>query len=711
MSLRLQDALAYHGLTREITSSELIQYLGSIRLESPFLYDMMVRDPPDIAGRIAGWDFLFSTGMTTEYPLRRNWNAWLAMRELVQNALDIEDNTFGYENIRVNVYTDAQGVHVVNRGPPMSRDAWKLGGSDKQCWERGRFGEGLKVASAYFAYQGTILYVFTGNEVYKAIVSPGTSLVVVLLGRPISPTPGITEAVVHNAVIEPGTIEDMVFQQFMKTNHPRIIAQKALTSTTCDHPRTSYIIDYSDHLWVGDIYVNSLSRITRHPSTFSYNVWHVDLEPNRITVQSIDQLGEMIAKSYTKEAITELLNRWWDGGIEIPSDHYINTFEVQDISWYRVSDEVLDAVAKFVKDNNFYITTNQSAVDWYSYLTAEKIVAVDRNVEALFARAQDAESKLEELNKKADKEVNDIFSGKELSLLERGRFSGIMYLYKALYGNMDIYATKLPEVRIVRQLFGGHANGVTTTEGGTTTIALVRDLLANGYPYPDTRVLLKSAIHEFAHYYGATKYGFAAAGDLSEGFEEAFGSVASTLASLSTWDIAMIHRCLMGGRSFIWPIGADERQRLLRKPNEIGLVYSTRTTFDSDDMLSLYNSEILSTLPRSDIDAIEHNSNPDLIYLVIRRKDNGLILRRTLYLSEAYSILSTMYDPNDWISYANMTLVPMILHDMERFQFTPENKWTNSISDTFLGTLVYLPYSDAYIEILPDTLYQERKLP
>jgi len=114
MSLRLQDALAYHGLTREITSSELIQYLGSLRLEDAFLYDMMVRDPPDIAGRIAGWDFLFSTGMTTECLLRRNWNTWLAMRELVQNALNIEDNTFGYENIRINVYlTDIKELGIL----------------------------------------------------------------------------------------------------------------------------------------------------------------------------------------------------------------------------------------------------------------------------------------------------------------------------------------------------------------------------------------------------------------------------------------------------------------------------------------------------------------------------------------------------------------------------------------------------------------------
>jgi hypothetical protein len=710
MSLRLQDALAYHGLTREITSSELIQYLGSIRLESPFLYDMMVRDPPDIAGRIAGWDFLFSTGMTTEYPLRRNWNAWLAMRELVQNALDVEDNTFGYENIRVNVYTDAQGVHVVNRGPPMSRDAWKLGGSDKQCWERGRFGEGLKVASAYFAYQGTILYVFTGNEVYKAIVSPGTSLVVVLLGRPTSPTPGITDALVHNAAIEPDTIEDMVFQQLiMKINHPRIIAQKAITSKTCDHPRTSYIIDYSDHLWVGDIYVNSLSRITRHPSTFSYNVWHVDLEPNRITVQSIDQLGGMIAKSYTKEAITELLGRWWDGGTEIPSYHYINTFEVQDISWYGASDEVFDAVAKFVKDNNFYITTNRAAVNWYSYLTGEKVVAVNSDVQSLFKKAQHAEARLEELDKKADKEMNDTFSGRELSLLERGRYSAIMYLYRALYGNIDIFATKFPEVRIVRQLFGGHANGVTTTEGDTTTIAFPKDVLENGHPFVDAQVLLKAAVHEFGHYYGTARYG--AAGDLSAGFEDALSKVAGTLVTISSTNMSMIQRCMRGARSFIWPIAADEKERLLRMHNEIGLVVSAQTTFDSTDRLSLYDSRIL--IP-STIASIEHDSNPDLYHLVIRRSgDNVGTLRPppNMVLSDVYNILSTMYDANDWISYANMTLVPMILHDMEHLQFTPENNWTNPISDTLLGVMVYLPYSDAYIEIPPDTLYRERKLP
>jgi hypothetical protein len=713
MSLRLQDALAYHGLTREITSSELIQYLGSIRLESPFLYDMMVRDPPDIAGRIAGWDFLFSTGMTTEYPLRRNWNAWLAMRELVQNALDIEDNTFGYENIRVNVYTDAQGVHVVNRGPPMSRDAWKLGGSDKQCWERGRFGEGLKVASAYFAYQGTILYVFTGNEVYKAIVSPGTSLVVVLLGRPISPTPGITEAVVHNATIEPGTIENMVFQQFMKTNHPRIIAQKALTSTTCDHPRTSYIVDFSDHLWVGDIYVNSLYNITAHASTFSYNLWYVDLEPNRITVQSIDQLGKMIAKTYTKEAITELLNRWWeDGANHIPSHHYIGTFEVRDIPWYATSDEVLDAVAEFVKDKNFYVTTDQAAVNWFRYLTGEKVVVVEKDIESLFTRAQDAETRLEQIDIKNEKEVADTFSSSELSLLERGRYSGVMYLYNELYNKVAVFA-KFPEVRIVRELLGGRSNGVKTeVQKGEAIIAFPRKLLANGKDYFETRELLSAAVHEFGHYYGDFRFGDAP--DLSHAFEDALTYVAGALGFLEPADIAMIQRCMQGARSFTWPVTDDEKKRLLRKGNEIGLVYSAQTTFDSVDRLSIFESGILSDRNKS---YIAYDSNPDLYYLVERfgpESGNRVDVLRpppNMALSGVFNILSTMYDPNDWISYANMTLVPMVLHDMERLLFTPENNWTNPISDKLLGVLIYLPYSDAYIEILPDTLYQERKLP
>jgi hypothetical protein len=133
--LSFEEALSFHGLSREVASAELIRWLESIRLENPELYRLLITDPPHMK-RVMGiriWDFAFSSGMTTDYPVRRGWNDFMAVRELVQNALDIEERLYGYEGIVTRVWVDDLGLHVADRGPGITYDAFKLGGSDKAC--------------------------------------------------------------------------------------------------------------------------------------------------------------------------------------------------------------------------------------------------------------------------------------------------------------------------------------------------------------------------------------------------------------------------------------------------------------------------------------------------------------------------------------------------------------------------------------------------
>ena len=72
-SAALDEALAFHGLTRAKMASEMIRWVESIRLESPELHRAILYDPPHIKRgmEIRIWDFVFSTGMTTDYPVRR----------------------------------------------------------------------------------------------------------------------------------------------------------------------------------------------------------------------------------------------------------------------------------------------------------------------------------------------------------------------------------------------------------------------------------------------------------------------------------------------------------------------------------------------------------------------------------------------------------------------------------------------------------------
>jgi intein/homing endonuclease len=278
--LSLEEALGYHGLTRETVTAEMIRWTDSIRLESPTLYDAITYDPPEIKRRmgIKIWDFAFSTGMTTDYPVRRGWNSFMGVRELVQNALDIEERLFGYEGISVKIWVDELGLHVADRGPGITYDAFKLGGSDKVCHERGFYGEGLKVAMAFFVHIGQPIYVFNRRgQVFKAVVSPGTGLVIIAMGR-ANPVTG-TEAVVYGYRPDVESVRRIIFQEWMKEPNFYIVSKTMRMTDACRFNKPHFIISHVDKksnvdfLWVRDISVNKLSALTRHPSIFGYNIW------------------------------------------------------------------------------------------------------------------------------------------------------------------------------------------------------------------------------------------------------------------------------------------------------------------------------------------------------------------------------------------------------------------------------------------------------
>jgi len=125
----LDEALRFHGFTREKIQAEMIRWLDSVRLESPDLHRALVSDPPEISSSIDRWDFVMSTGMTCDYPIRRRWTEWMALREFVQNALDIEDETFGYDNIKIDVafHPKLRAVKIADRGTAsrLRRSKWE----------------------------------------------------------------------------------------------------------------------------------------------------------------------------------------------------------------------------------------------------------------------------------------------------------------------------------------------------------------------------------------------------------------------------------------------------------------------------------------------------------------------------------------------------------------------------------------------------------
>jgi len=711
----LEEALTFHRLTRARMTAEVIRWMESIRLEDPVAWAQLNMDPDVIRPLILKWDFVFSTGMTTDYPKRRNWTHWMALREFIQNSLaydepilimengvvklvkigdfveknlregaaegevsgvyalsfvpnhrgngwvlrwmpitkvykhkyrgdmfkvtletgrsiqvtgahslfklyrkggknelhsvpispeyslhgtygklhvgdlvalpftriepvvkgkidleelakrrlgdlaflkvkriepckydhewvydvsvpgaenfvagtgcfivhnslDVEERVYGYKNMAIKIFHDEVGVHVVDRGPGITLEAFKLGGSDKGCEERGFFGEGLKVAAAHFAGSDVLVYVFNRQgQAFKMCLSPGTNLVVVVMGRARYPPAG-TEVILHGATISPDLLTSTIFQEWMRS-HPeaRIISEKVFSSPQCGVPKPNFIVkgaDNVDLLWVRDIFVNTITNITRKPAIFGYNLWWLSLEPNRVTVASQSEFASQAAKAYTPEAALSLLDQIVE---RAPAFARVKPgfFETDIVDWWYVSDDVKNAVGEWVKNRDLGVTTNERAIDWVTYMGVTPLL-IKEQLSYLFARAPEAETKVAEKSferlKLADATAvpEEALSIKELKHFGAG-VAILTWVHRSAF-----WGKKLPEVLVAESL--AEASGTQTGNKIYVTRASLGRL----------DVAFSTLYHEYCHHYGDLMYGEAA--DLTEGFQKALTDVSGLVA-------------------------------------------------------------------------------------------------------------------------------------------------------------------------------------
>ncbi|MEM3484786.1 MAG: ATP-binding protein [Candidatus Methanomethyliaceae archaeon] len=508
-----REALTYHNITEEKARSDMLILVKSIELENPTLYKVIYTDYLFPTNMNLRWDFVTSTGMTTDYPLRRNWTDWMAVREFVQNALDIEERLYGYDNIKINIYKDEfDQYHIVDRGPGINIDAFRLGGSDKKCYERGHFGEGLKVALAYFCAKSLPIYVFNRNgQVFKPIISPSSNLILLVIGRSDRRPEG-TE-VIFRSFKENFNIHLMIFQEWLKKYRYKryIVKYMEDPSGTCAKSCPNAIVisnEPIDYLWVRDIQVNRISKITGKPSYFGYNLWWVNLEPNRVSVASISDLNTAIALSYTPEAVIELLDRLL---VKSSTNKFAlidrNYFESGYMDWFYSSKEVKQAVAKWVNDHNFAVVENPNALDWYAYIGVNPLLVSD-TMRDLFYYAPTAEKKaLELLNKDYNLAMSNLIDRESFTLHERINLRIAEVIIDYLYRHTFYKREECPQILVAKDC--GTARGLNVEN----SIIIDRDSLGR------LDSTLSVALHEFAHFMASKLYSPHQSLDLTREFE------------------------------------------------------------------------------------------------------------------------------------------------------------------------------------------------
>jgi hypothetical protein len=255
-----------------------------------------MEEPHDLASMIAGYDALFSTGLSKDYVEKREFNLFISLRELLQNALDEEEMVTGKPYAQLE--QDSLGMWITDRGRGITLEALRMGESNKECWMRGYFGEGLKLAASYLTLNRIPVYIFTKDKILKFLVLPEDAQnpgIFVLIGRSKEEVQG-TRILLYGYKPDPEFIEKMV--RFWNNElENKLVAEVIFSSKDCPKEMPSAIYDFPNLLYIRNMYVGEMSQAAKRKSLLSYDLWWVRLDVSRkLMTQTTPQLFFEIAK-------------------------------------------------------------------------------------------------------------------------------------------------------------------------------------------------------------------------------------------------------------------------------------------------------------------------------------------------------------------------------------------------------------------------------
>ena len=255
-----------------------------------------LEEPADLSSRIAGYDALFSTGLSKDYVDKREFSLFISLRELLQNALDEEELVNGIPSVQL--VQDENGTWIMDRGRGIRLESLRMGESNKECWMRGYYGEGLKLAASYLTLNHFPVYIFTRGMILKFLINqretqnPG---IFILLGRSREEVKG-TRILLYGYRPDSEFINQLV-RFWNRELQNKLLAEVKFASRDCPKEMVSAIFDSPNLLYIRNMLVGEMSQVAKRKSLLSYDLWWVRLDISRkLMTQTTPQLFLEIAK-------------------------------------------------------------------------------------------------------------------------------------------------------------------------------------------------------------------------------------------------------------------------------------------------------------------------------------------------------------------------------------------------------------------------------
>ena len=243
-----------------------------------------------------GWE-LITIGPTATW--RQEWGAWEAIRDIVQNALDeTEAYQWGY---------DDQGLWIADRGKGVAVADFLLGPPKlKPDYARGKFGEGMKIA--------TLALVRMGHRVHVETV--GREMWIVFLEQKVNGRVETLAALWRRDGVKDGTKFHIIgyhgpaFETNFAVNLPRsAILAEGPSPFTGPVQRFNQLIDpapYTPRIYARDIYMQDIY------SLYSYNLWGFAMAPDRHGPLSEADMWTDIGRLWCCVTKVDLMRKFFD---------------------------------------------------------------------------------------------------------------------------------------------------------------------------------------------------------------------------------------------------------------------------------------------------------------------------------------------------------------------------------------------------------------
>jgi hypothetical protein len=271
----------------------------------------------NLEGILINYDSLFLIGITKEYILKRNFDELKALREIIQNALDENELTFGKPFVEIR--KDSLGTWIIDKGRGIKLQDLLVGFSNKECWMRGYYGEGLKIAAGYFLSLNKPVYIFTNENVFRFIYYDKESpKLYVILGKSNKKFEG-SSVLIRDYYPQDETLNKIVIFN-NKEVYERKIDEVYVASEECNFPKPYAIYDYPNLFYVRNILVGETSKVARRRSLFSYDIWWFRLDVSREFMSySMPNLFKEVSKIFelSEKAREKLVEKLIESGMLI----------------------------------------------------------------------------------------------------------------------------------------------------------------------------------------------------------------------------------------------------------------------------------------------------------------------------------------------------------------------------------------------------------